>query len=104
MTAITGRRIISSARLRPKLERVADIDPAAFWDAILTHKPRGHSFRMISEELGISDSTFTRIRYAAEGIEPTYRPDLATYMSICWWMNREPGDFAVWPHGHGPDR
>lgn len=83
--------------------RAIDINPELFWGAI-TRKCQADevSLSHIGRELGITPSTFTRIRYAAWGISPNYRPDLRTYLSLCWWMDREPGDFVFQPSTDEP--
>lgn len=78
--------------------RVADIDPKLFWGAILRkHQNDKISLSQIGRDLGLTPATFTRLKYAAWDIQPNYRPDLRSYMSLCWWLNRDPGDFVIWP-------
>lgn len=78
--------------------RVADIDPKLFWGAIVARQDvTEQSFREVGRQLGLVPATFTRLRYAAWDIQPDYRPDLRTYMSLCWWLGRNPDDFVVWP-------
>lgn len=88
-------------RTRP---RTADINIPQLWGAIvLRHRQTGQSYREIADSIGISDSTFTRLRQAAWG-DSHYRPDLRAYLSICRWLERSTEDFIVReeiPASHG---
>lgn len=88
---------------RSQNHRAVDIDPQLFWGAIV-HKQETDdvSLSSIGRKLGLTPATFTRLSYAAWGIQPHYRPDLRTYISLCWWLGREPGDFVKWPEGTQP--
>lgn len=91
-----------TTRRVPKI-RAVDIDPERFWGAIAHKRSVDNvSLSHIGRELGITPSTFTRISYASWGISPNYRPDLRTYLSLCWWMGREPGEFIVPPPDDEP--
>lgn len=88
---------------RNQLERAVDIDPKTLWGAIVIKAETDNiSLSEVGRKLGLTSATFTRLRYAAHDIQPTYRPDLRTYMSLCWWLDRNPGDFVLWPHNRKP--
>lgn len=84
-------------------QRAVDIDPVTFWGAIVIAQKNGEdSFNTIARNLGVTTGTFTRIRYAAQSIDPAYRTNLRTFLSICWWLDRDPNDFVLWPDGRRP--
>lgn len=88
---------------RTHYERAVDIDPVTLWGAIVIKRREDkRTIEELCKELGLSPATFTRLRYAGQGIQPKYRPDLPSYMSICWWLNRNPADFVIWPDGNQP--
>lgn len=85
---------------RSQHDRAVDIDPQLLWEAIVRKQETDDvSLSSIGRKLGLTPSTFTRLSYAAWGIQPLYRPDLRAFISLCWWLGREPGDFVVWPEG-----
>lgn len=86
--------------LRPRKRPPIDIDPKAFWAAFTDARDKaGKTLGQIGIELDITNATFTRMRYAAEDIDPRYRPNLQTYLTLCWWMGQDPARFMVDPDG-----
>lgn len=92
------RRVHPEALLRRQKQPPYDIDIVRFWNAIKTKRDTDRvSLNQIGATFEITTSTFTRIMYAAEGIDPGYRPNLRTFLTLCWWLDRSPDDYMVGP-------
>lgn len=83
---------------RIQKEPLVDIDTEAFLAAIRDRAARDNvSLHSVAWTLNISMSTFTRIGYSVTEVAPDYRPNLRTYLTLCWWMDVEPSAFMVAP-------
>lgn len=96
MNTVRQRNIGPDVQARRQKVPPVNIDPQLFWET-LQAKVGGNSLSELGDELNITSSTFTRIKYAAEGIVPKYRPNLPTYLTLCWWMGVSPNAFVVKP-------
>lgn len=85
---------------RVRKEPPVDIDMELFLVSIKSKAAADEvSLHSVAWTLSISTSTFTRIAYAVDGIAPDYRPNLRTYLALCWWMGVHPATFTVTPAG-----
>ena len=89
---------MNAIRERKRRELAVDIDIRKFWDAVEDYKTsKNISFTKLGKDINMPVGTFTRIEYAADGVMPNYRPSLARYLTLCWRIGRDPGEFIVFP-------
>lgn len=92
--------------MRRTLEPVVRIDHAALWRAIadrVFREPVEPTYRQISALVGCSPKHLTRIKQSARGERP-YLLDSDVYLSLCWWLDRKPEEFALVDTPNGPRR
>lgn len=83
---------------RVRKEPLVDIDVELFLVAIKAKAVADDvTLHSVAWTLDISTSTFTRISYAVDEIAPDYRPNLRTYLTLCWWLEVSPATFLVTP-------
>lgn len=97
MRAQRQRRVGPDVQSRRQKTPPVNIDPVLFWNTF-RESATGINLYELANELDITASTFTRIKYAAENIDPKYRPNLPTFLTLCRWMGTNPEEFIVGPH------
>lgn len=78
---------------------LVQVNLTALWAAIATKvfgDPAEPSYRKVAAQIGTTPQVLTFLKQAARR-ERDYRLDLEVFLSLCYWLDRDPRDFTYPP-------